>query len=172
MSAVTFVRPPRSAYPVLQIFLVALRLPWDSPSPARKPGVTSFINDAISFEFPQLVQHFFTTDIKSRSQFYRCGFSHRFQCVKTVSINFLPVKLLLNSDKTSRFPAFIFLFQQLNWRWSRGRLGAASCRRTGGTLRPLLTCFAHFVSCRSASRFNSPSVIWRSIPFERISRHM
>ncbi len=37
-------------------------------------------------------------------------------------------------------------------------------------LRPLPTCFAHFVSCRSASRFNSPSVIWRSIPFERISR--
>ncbi|MCM4487586.1 hypothetical protein MMS61_29545, partial [Escherichia coli] len=34
-------------------------------------------------------------------------------------------------------------------------------------LIPLPTCFAHFVSCRSASRFNSPSVICRSIPLSR-----
>ena len=49
---------------------------------SHTPGVYAFINETSLFQFPQLVQYLFTTDIKSRSEFYRRGFSHCFQCVK------------------------------------------------------------------------------------------
>src|SRR5699024_915377 len=133
----------------------------------------AFINEASLFQFPQLVQYFFTTDIKSRSQLYRRGFSHRFQCVKNSLHKFPPGKNYFSTQTNpAAFRRSYSCFSNSIGVGPDGRLGAASCRRTGGTLSPLLTCFAHFVSCRSASRFNSPSVIWRSIPLSRISRQM
>ncbi len=109
---------------------------------SQKPGVTRFINDAISFQFPQLVQHFFTTDIRLAQPVLPTWLSPLLSVRQKQSpLKFPPGKNHFSTQtKPAVFRRSYSCFSNSIGVGPDGRLGAASCRRTGGMLRPLPTC--------------------------------
>ncbi len=116
-----------------------------------------FYQRAISFQFPQLVQHFFRLISSRAASSADVAFPIAFSASKQSPLKFPPGKNHFSTQTNQPlFRRSYSCFSNSIGVGPDGRFGAASCRRTGGMLRPLPTCFAHFVSCRSASRFKLP----------------